>query len=258
MLLPVFRLSALACLAALAGAQNPTVTAVLNTASYFGALAPGCWAAIYGSGLAPSERIAGSVPLSLQMNGVAVTFDGKAAPLLYVSSKQVNALIPFEVSVPSTLGRAVPMVVTTPGGSSSPYYVRLERSAPAVFTRDSSGQGKAWYFDAGFRPLDAVANDPIILYAACLGPTSPAPSSSQIGGNATEPFNRVAESIEVYVGDRKASVLFAGLAPGFPGIYQLNVSPGGVASDRLYLRTKGWQSNVTPELCTAPEAVRAL
>jgi len=244
MLLSVSRLLALASLAAQAGAQ-PTVTAVLNAASYSGALAPGCWAAIYGSGLAQSESVAPSVPLPLQLNGVAVTFDGKAAPLLYVSPRQVNALIPFDVAVPSNLGRAVAMAVTAPGGTSSTYYVRLERSAPAIYTRDSSGQGKAWYFDARFRPLDTVGSDPIILYAACLGPTDPAPSSSQAGGNPAEPFNRVADSIEVYVGDRKASVLFAGLAPGFPGIYQLNVSPLGVASDRLYLRSKAWQSNVT-------------
>jgi len=244
MLLRIFRLLALASLAALASAQ-PSVTAVVNAASYSGAVAPGCWAAIYGSGLAQSESLAPSVPLPLRLNDVSVTFDGRPAPLLYVSSKQVNALVPFDVPIPSSAGRAVAMVVTAPGGSSSPYYVRLERSAPAIYTRDSSGQGKAWYFDAGFRPLDLVGNDPIILYAACLGPTDPAPSSSQVGGNATEPLNRVADSIDVYVGDRRADVLFAGLAPGFPGIYQLNVSPTGVVSDRLYLRTRAWQSNIT-------------
>jgi len=239
MLLRVFRVLALPFLTALAGAQ-PSVTAVVNAASYSGALAPGCWAAIYGSGFAQSEGLAPSVPLPLQLNGVSVTFDGKPAPLLYVSSRQVNALIPFDVAISNAA-----MVVTAPGGSSSRYYVRLERSAPAIYTRDSSGQGKAWYFDAGFHPLDVIGNDPIILYAACLGPTNPAPSSSQSGGNAIEPFNRVADNVEVYVGDKKAELLFAGLAPGFPGIYQLNVSPAGAVSDRLYLRTKAWQSNVT-------------
>jgi uncharacterized protein (TIGR03437 family) len=244
MLLRIFRVLALPFLTALASAQ-PSVTAVVNAASYSGALAPGCWAAIYGSGFAQSEGLAPSVPLPLQLNGVSVTFDGKAAPLLYVSSRQVNALVPFDVAIPSNMGLPVAMMVTAPGGSSSRYYVWLERSAPAIYTRDSSGQGKAWYFDAGFRPLDTVGNDPIILYAACLGPTNPAPSSSQSGGNAIEPFNRVADNVEVYVGDKKADLLFAGLAPGFPGIYQLNVSPAGVVSDRLYLRTKAWQSNVT-------------
>lgn len=239
MRLRIFRVLASASLATLASAQ-PSVIAVVNATSYSGALAPGCWAAIYGSGFAQSESVAPSVPLPLQLNGVSVTFDGKAAPLLYVSSRQVNALIPFDVAISNVV-----MVVTAPGGSSSRYYVRLERSAPAIYTRDSSGQGKAWYFDAGFRPLDVIGNDPIILYAACLGPTNPVPSSSQVGGNATEPFNRVADNVEVYVGDKKADLLFAGLAPGFPGIYQLNVSPAGVVSDRLYLRTKAWQSNLT-------------
>ena len=244
MVLRFLRLVPLASLASLAIAQ-PSVTAVVNGASYSGALAPGCWTAIYGTGLAQTDSVAASVPLPLQLGGVSVTFDGKAAPLLYVSPGQVNALVPFDVPVPSSAGRPVPLVVISPGGSSSPYYVRLERSAPAIYTRDSSGQGKAWYFDAGFRPLDVVGSDPIILYAACLGPTNPAPSSSQIGGNAAEPFNRVSDAIDVYIGDSKASVLFAGLAPGFPGIYQLNVSPAGVVSDRLYLRARAWQSNIT-------------
>jgi hypothetical protein len=52
------------------------------------------------------------------------------------------------------------------------------------------------------------------------------------------------DEVEVYIGDRKAQVLFAGLAPGLPGIFQLNVMAPAPATDRLYLRTGGWQSNI--------------
>ena len=50
--------------------------------------------------------------------------------------------------------------------------------------------------------------------------------------------------VDVYVGDTQATVLFAGLAPGFPGVYQLNVQPNGAMTDRIYLRSGLWQSNI--------------
>src|SRR5437868_7344440 len=71
----------------------------------------------------------------------------------------------------------------------------------------------------------------LILYAAGLGPM--------------DASGRVVDEVEVYIGERKAQVLFAGLAPGFPGIYQLNVTAPVPATDRLYVRSGGYQSNIT-------------
>jgi hypothetical protein len=50
--------------------------------------------------------------------------------------------------------------------------------------------------------------------------------------------------VEVFLGEQKAEVLFAGLAPGFPGVYQINVRVPTLWTDRLYLRQQGWLSNV--------------
>jgi hypothetical protein len=52
------------------------------------------------------------------------------------------------------------------------------------------------------------------------------------------------DDVEVYIGERRAQVLFAGLAPGLPGIYQLNVMSPPPATDRIYIRSGGWQSNI--------------
>jgi hypothetical protein len=88
-----------------------------------------------------------------------------------------------------------------------------------------------------------VGTGPIVLYAAGLGPTDP-PASSASGGASSEPLNRVVDDVSVFIGDVQATVLFAGLAPGFPGIYQLNVVPNGPVTDRVYLQVNGWQSNI--------------
>lgn len=228
--------------AALSQAQ-PTIGGVTNGASYSGNLAPGTWASIFGTQLASDISTASSIPLSNQLNGVSVTFGGFAAPMRYVSPAQLNVIIPFELSVPAA-GTPVPVVVTTSAGSSTPFNVWLSRNSPGLFTQDASISGPAWVFDANFNPVGAIGNDPIILYAAGLGPTNP-PASSASGGASTEPLNRIQDNLSVFIGDQQADILFAGLAPGFPGIYQLNVVPRGAITGRAYLKINGWQSNIT-------------
>jgi len=212
----------------LAWAQ-PAVSAILNAASYDAVVSPGCWVAIFGNNLASAPLSAASVPLPTTLGGVSVTVAGLPAVLLYVSPQQINVLIPPEVIIPAST--VVPVVVNSPGGSAS-YSIRLTRNAPGIFTRNSSGTGRALVFDSNFQPLDIVAPQQIvILYATGLGLTS---------GDS----GRVVDDVEVYLGERKAQVLFAGLAPGFSGIYQLNVIAPVPATDRLYLRSGGWQSNI--------------
>lgn len=221
-------LSVLGALECVASAQ-PTISAVLNGASYTAVVAPGCWVAVFGTHLATADVSAQTVPLPLTLGGVSVTVAGRPAPMLYVSAGQINVLIPFEVEIPANT--VVPLVVTLPTGSSS-YNVRLTRNAPGIFTRNGAGTGRALVFDSNFQPVNAIAaQDNVIFYATGLGPT--------------DASGRVIDNVEVYIGERKAQVSFAGLAPGFPGIYQLNVSAPVPATDRFYLRAGDWQSNIT-------------
>jgi uncharacterized protein (TIGR03437 family) len=235
----------------------PLVSGVLNGASYVGSISPGTWIAIFGTNLAPSVASAQSVPLPTQLNGVSVSIgqlygssiakSPLSAPLSYVSPTQINALVPFEVGVGyigNSFSVVMPVVVTSGSGASAPFYVQLvSAEAPGLFTQNGAGTGRALLFDSSFQPVGAVGQVPLILYAAGLGPTNP-PASSASGGNSTEPLNWVVNPVDVYVGDSKATVLFAGLAPGFPGVYQLNVQPNGAMTDRIYLRSGFWQSNI--------------
>jgi uncharacterized protein (TIGR03437 family) len=165
------------------------------------------------------------------------------APLSYVSPTQINALFPFEVPLNAGI-EIIKVSVTSLSGSSTACYVQpLAAEAPGLFTQNGAGAGPALVFNSSFQPVTTVGQEPLILYATGLGPMNP-PASSASGGSSTEPLNRVVNPVDVYVGDTKATVLFAGLAPGFPGVYQLNVQPNGAMTDRIYLRSGFWQSNI--------------
>jgi len=166
---------------------------------------------------------------------------GVAAPLSYVSPGQINFVVPFETA----RGPSVPVVVTTLEGASAAVNITLVPNAPALFTQNAQGTGMAVAFNANFQPISSMDSGVIILYAVGLGPTNP-PASSPQGGAAAEPLNRVADEVQVFIGEVPCLVQFAGLAPGFPGIYQLNViPPSAPASNRLYIVENGVTSNVT-------------
>jgi uncharacterized protein (TIGR03437 family) len=228
---------------------QPAISAVVNSASYEAELAPGCWMTIFGVRLAPGVATAPAPePLPTTLLGVRVTLDGLPVPLAYVSDRQINGVVPFEVQM-SGAQKSVAVTVTTAEGTSSPHQVLLKAQAPALFTRDQSGKGAVIAIAPSFdRLLDSVQpGETMVLYAAGLGQTDP-PARSDSGGARAEPYNRVPASRmpAVLIGDRPAEVLFAGLAPGWPGIYQLNVrAQDRLDSDRVVLRSAGTQSNIT-------------
>jgi len=102
------------------GWAQPVVSAVLNGASYSGNIAPGTWVSIFGTQLSAGTATANSTPLKTALGGVSVTFNGVAAPLSYVSPNQINAIVPFKITValtsPPPIVR-VPVVVTTAAGA---------------------------------------------------------------------------------------------------------------------------------------------
>jgi len=226
-------------LCAVCALAQPAAQSIVNAASYSGALAPGALASIFGTQLAPQPATAGAVPLPYSLGNVSVTVGGLQAPLLYVSATQINLLIPFEAAP----GASAPVVVTTPAGSAKLPLV-LGGAAPAIFTSNSQGAGAALAFDANFQAITALTGAPIVLYATGLGPTNPPPASSADGGSASPPYNTVTGNLRVTIGELPCAIGFAGLAPGLPGVYQLNVTPpANPQSNRLYLSVNGIASN---------------
>jgi uncharacterized protein (TIGR03437 family) len=100
-----------------------------------GVVAPSQLLSLFGTGLGPATGVAAKDNSTTSLAGVKVTFGGEAAPLLYVSSSQINVAVPFDV-----LGQIVPgppkfatMQVSVNGVDAPPREVPLIASNPSLF-----------------------------------------------------------------------------------------------------------------------------
>jgi uncharacterized protein (TIGR03437 family) len=182
-------------------------------------IAPGEFIALFGSGLAKGPQTA-NIPYPATLNGVTVTINGKAAPLYFVSAGQINAIVPY-----ATTGTTATIVVQN-GTNSNSVTVPLAATAPGVFTSDQSGSGIGAIRHADFTLVDAghpaAPGETVLVYLTGLGAVNP-PATDGSAGSATTLYNAVAD-VTVLVGKHVAKVEFKGLAPGFPGLYQVNVT----------------------------------
>ena len=79
---------------------KPTVTAVANVGSYAnGPISPGEMVVIFGNGMGPSSVVTSQLDqqgrIANTLSQVQVLFDGNPAPLIYVSAKQISAMVPY-------------------------------------------------------------------------------------------------------------------------------------------------------------------
>ncbi|MBL8237772.1 MAG: PQQ-dependent sugar dehydrogenase [Bryobacterales bacterium] len=179
------------------------VNAVVSAASFAPGLAPGGIAtaflnAVNGvSGVVAAERL----PLPTTLSGLSVRVNGEFAPLFAVANSGIGAQVNF--LIPASIAPG-PATFTINGVEAR---ATVAEAAPAVFTTD----GRL----AAVRG-PGTAGQAIELYATGLG-------------------TRV-NSVEVLIGGRAASVQFAGAAPGFVGLNQVNaVVPAGTPAGEAEL-----------------------
>ncbi|HXP83253.1 MAG TPA: IPT/TIG domain-containing protein [Bryobacteraceae bacterium] len=203
---------------------------VLNAASFAGSspVAPGSLITIFGAHLAngsPGQQA--TVPLPTQLGNTQVLMAGRSLPLLYASDGQVNAQVPFDlpVDVPSQL------VVQIGSALSVPEPVLVAPAQPAVFTTAESGQGQGAIVNGitnvvADSSAPVTAGDTVVIYCTGLGAVNP---PVPLGTAANGPTPTV-QPVTATIGGNSATVNYAGLAPGFPGLYQVNaVVPNGIA-----------------------------
>jgi uncharacterized protein (TIGR03437 family) len=128
--------------------QQPVITAIQNAASAVPVtspvgLAPQMLVAIKGQSLSTSAPATASYPWPQQLGGSTVTFNGIAAVLSYVSSTQINAVVPSALQNSPTAS----VMVTAAAGSSTPVVVPITDDSLGIFTQDMSGCGQAAAFN---------------------------------------------------------------------------------------------------------------
>ena len=233
---------------------STAVNAVTNGASNLsGPVSPGEVVVIYGSGLGPQQLTtfqadaSGRVPNAVA--GTSVYFNGAPAPVLYASSNQVAAIVPFGIG--NSLAQ---MYVQNQNVTSAAFNLSVASQIPAVFTLNGSGAGQAAAINNKDGSINGAASpakvgDYVQLYITGVGQTNPAGSDGVI--NAAPLPVPVAE-VKVTIGGKTATVNFAGGAPGsVAGVIQVNaqipsgITVGGAVPVVVQVGTSNSQPGVT-------------
>jgi uncharacterized protein (TIGR03437 family) len=205
---------------------SPQVLAggVVSAASYAATpLAPGGIIAIYGQTLSDGAAAAVTLPLPTTLDGTTVLMGDQVLPLFFVSDGQLNALVPYEVN----LNTNQELLVERDTTYATPVRVNVAAAQPGVF---QTLDGQAIITDMQGNLISAAnpahAGDVIVIYCTGLGAVNPAVADGSGSTGAASTVNPAT----VMIGGQTASVGYAGLTPGYAGLYQINVTvPAGVA-----------------------------
>jgi len=211
----------------------------VDAASFVRAAAPGQIVAAFGSGLPVGTKLsvpATSTPLPTELSQVSARVNGALAPLFFIGAPgdgtfQINYQLPFETAAGTAL-----VEVLSEGKLVASEYLTVSAAAPGVFTSNSSGQGQTVALNqdyslngSGPGAKPEARGRFIIVYANGQGRQLLEGETGQLltlpSGYAApnSPLYLTAEIPTVTIGGVGAQVAFSGLAPGFVGLWQLNV-----------------------------------
>lgn len=258
-------LIALSGLAITAQAQVSTV----NAASFATdkVVTPDAIVAAFGTFTTQNNQvfIANTVPLPTTLGGVRVRISNTDCGLFFVAPAQINFVIPSSVAD----GQSVTVTVTNSNNSTTTGTITVVRSAPGIFSAKATGQGAAAAQTTNggalintFKPDGTEADvsagtvaqpNVLVLYVTGIRNT-PAANPNDTNG--------VAESVICRIQGVPATVLYAGPAPGFVGLDQVNViippELAGLGSVNIRLTANSRESNtVTIRLAGSLPPVRA-
>jgi uncharacterized protein (TIGR03437 family) len=206
-------------------------TPVIN--NWSSAFVPGSLVSIFGSGLADSSQTSTGNPLPRTLGGVTVeirdagspsapTSTVLEAPILSVAQTRIQFQIPFEAQQ----GSRVFVTSLSPFATGSLGVQDLQPS----FLQVSPNYG-FYGVHQDFRSLvtqqqPAAPGEIVHFYVSGIGPVSP-PVATGYQASAS-PLSSVVQQVQCsmqnyYIGSIPMKVLFAGLAPGMVGIYQMDL-----------------------------------
>jgi uncharacterized protein (TIGR03437 family) len=226
---------------ALAAGSMPVISALENGASLqpTNMVSPGEIISIFGNNLGPTAPVSfaltasGTVPTNT--GGVSVMFNNVAAPILYASATQVNAIVPYEMASFTSANATVQFS----GSTSANFQVQIAATQPAIFSlsQGGSGQGAILNQDNSVNGSTnpAPAGTVIQIYGTGEGQIVPAGTTGCVT-STKPPFPvPVPKPISLMIGGvpvPAANIEYAGEAPGLVcGVIQINaVVPATLSS----------------------------
>jgi uncharacterized protein (TIGR03437 family) len=206
-----------------AAVAPPSISSVVNAADGAKPVAPGGLVSIYGSNMAATNVATSQMPLPTALAQSCLVVNGALAPLMFVSPTQVNAQLPAKATGNATL------TIHTPAGVSDNFTFNVSNNAPSVFQASVPGSTSRMATivraDNGelVTPTNPLhANDTVVIYLTGLGATAPAVDDGMPA--PTAPLATATVTPSVSLGGKALSVYWAGLVPGYVGLYQINAT----------------------------------
>ncbi len=182
-------------------------------------IAPGSIASAYGSfGTVATTATSTPSPLPTTLAGISIRINNRTAPLYFVSSGQINFVVPNATESGSQAVEVLNGSAVIARGS-----VNIWEAFPAMASSDttptSQGIIQNQNFGINSRSTRAGRGEVIQIYATGCGRTSPA----AVDGLAPTTLSPAVAKTEAFVANLPAVVQFAGAHPQFPGICQVNI-----------------------------------
>ena len=198
-----------------------------NAANFFGRFAPGMLASIFSFPSAPfgaSTASFQSEPIPATLGDVTVSVGGTPAPLLYVSPGQINFQVPG--ATPAGGLEEIQVARASTGQVLASWLFQMDAESPGLFTVDGSGSGQVAALNQdgslnnGANP--AKAGSVVTLYGTGQGAVHGMPPD----GQPAQGIVPTPETPQVFINSDfvpSGDVQWSGLAPGFAGLWQINV-----------------------------------
>jgi uncharacterized protein (TIGR03437 family) len=192
-------------------------TVAVNAASFAAGkpVAPGSLVSVFGKFTGAATGQAQSYPLPRKIGEAEVFVDGKAVPLFYASAGQIN----FQLPAGTAAGQYV-AEVRVGGQAVTRTTVTVIPNAPGLFVAANA--------DGSINSVTnpAKRGDALTIYGTGQGAVSPAVDDGAAAGGTLS--TSVVAPI-VFLAGKQMPVQFSGLAPGFAGLWQINVPLGADA-----------------------------
>jgi uncharacterized protein (TIGR03437 family) len=223
-----------------------------SSAPFTAFISPGEFLTLVGTNIGPATPAEASLPFPKTLSNVQVLINDVQAPVYYVSSNQINVVVPY-ITTPESIAQ---IQVSYNGANSNVVTVFTGMTSAGVFTEPVGGISDAAALHPDYSLIDeaspAQINETVAVYLAGMGAVSNQPADGTAAPSST--LSNTSATPSIYLYDSAGNVgtptiTFSGLAPGFAGLYQINFTiPTGLVEGDASLEVVGPDSDTLEAL----------